>query len=142
LYSNINSISANEGRRFEDLSLCLKSNNIHIAGISEVGVNVKLSDYNIEGYHTLDNSLFNPAGRGMILYLAESLIFKRRYDLEDSRTECIWIETNINHKIVIFGSFYRSPSQTPVLRDQFFTLTDNMLDRALNSNVDSVILGG
>jgi hypothetical protein len=142
LFSNVNSISANNGRRFEDLRLCLKTNNIQFAAISETGVNLTFSDYNIDGYHALDINLTNNTGRGMILYLSESLLFKRRFDLEDNRFECMWIEVNINHKLIIVGSFYRSPSQTPLIRDQFFTSCDSMIERVLNTNADSIILGG
>jgi hypothetical protein len=121
MFSNINSISANEGKRFEDLSL---------------------ADYDIEGYHALDHHLYNRTGRGMLLYLSESLIFNRCYDLDDKNIESMWVEIKVNHKSIIIGSFYRSPSQTLIIRDQFFPTTDIIIERALNADVDSVIVGG
>ena len=144
MFTNINSISANAGKRFDDLSFYLKSNQIQIAALCETGVNFNPTDYCIDGYHTLDKSLYSTKGRGMIIYLAESLYYRRRYDLEDTSTECMWIELSIRHKPVIIGSFYRSPSQTPPVREQFFSTLDNMLENTINNtaNIDSIICGG
>ena len=55
---------------------------MQIAGLSETGCNLNLSDFNIDGYHKLDNSLYNPLGRGLLMYIKDSLLYKRRPDLE------------------------------------------------------------
>jgi endonuclease/exonuclease/phosphatase (EEP) superfamily protein YafD len=78
----------------------------------------------------------------MILYVSEPLLFKRRPDLEDNTTECIWGEINVNHKSILVGSFYRSPSQMPALRNQFMSSLNDMLDNALSAKPDSIIFGG
>jgi hypothetical protein len=54
----------------------------------------------------------------------------------------MWFETKINNKAILIGSFYRSPSQSPTIRDNFFKSLDNILKRALDGNAHSVFLGG
>lgn len=142
LFANVNSISANDGKRFDDLSFCLIANNVHIGAITESGPKIDVSKYNIDGYHTLDQDLYNPLGRGTILYISENINYKRRRDLEDKNFEVMWIEIKVNHKSTIIGSCYRSPSQTLLIRDQYFSYMDNVIERILNTNVDSIYFGG
>jgi hypothetical protein len=51
IFSNIDSMTANDGRRFEDLGLRL-NNQIHFAAISEAGVNLDFSrfSFHLEQY--------------------------------------------------------------------------------------------
>ena len=46
---------------------------------------------------------------GVILYVKETLRYKRRADLEIRDIECIWIELINNHQRILFGLFYRPP---------------------------------
>jgi hypothetical protein len=124
IFSNINSLTADDGKRFEDLKLRLYSEKVHMAAISETGPNLRLENFNIYHFHRLDGNFYRPQGRGTIIYVHESLIVKRRHDLEDDNSECMWLETKFNHKRIIFGSYYRSPSQTSAARDQFFQAFD------------------
>ncbi|MEW8548396.1 MAG: endonuclease/exonuclease/phosphatase family protein, partial [Candidatus Thiodiazotropha sp.] len=47
---------------------------------------------------------------GVMIYVKDSLHYKRRADLESRNTESIWIELTNNHKRVLFGLFYRPPN--------------------------------
>jgi hypothetical protein len=133
LFSNINSLTADEGNRFEDLKLRLLSEKVHIAAISETGSNLNLDKYNIDHYHSLDPTFYRPQGRGMLLTV------KRRPDLEDQDTECMWIETMVKHKKMLLGSYYRSPSQSPAVRDQFITSFDRSVGRVLGNRAGIII---
>jgi len=47
---------------------------------------------------------------GLLLYVRDSLHYKRRTDLEPQGIECIWIEVTSNHNRFLFGLFYRPPN--------------------------------
>ena len=47
--------------------------------------------------------------RGVIIYVKDSLCYKRREDLEPRNIESIWLELTNNHKHVLFGLFYPPP---------------------------------
>jgi hypothetical protein len=56
--------------------------------------------------------------------------------------DCMWLEIKTHTKSLLLGHFYRSPSQSPVLRDQFFSNMDNMLENILRVKTDLVVFGG
>ena len=45
--------------------------------------------------------------RGVLIYVKDSLYYKRREDLESRNIERIWLKLTNNHKYVLFGLFYR-----------------------------------
>ena len=45
-----------------------------------------------------------------MIYVKDSIYYKRRLDLEPRGIECIWIELVLKHKHVLFGLFYRPPN--------------------------------
>ena len=47
---------------------------------------------------------------GVMIYVKDSVIYKRRYDLEPLNVECIWIEMQLNHSRILFGLFYWPPN--------------------------------
>ena len=48
-------------------------------------------------------------GGGDMIYVKDSLYYKRRQDLESRNVECISIEIQFNHTRVLLGFFYRPP---------------------------------
>jgi hypothetical protein len=144
LFTNINSLTAEGGKRLVDLSLRMKSDNIHIACLSESGRNLNHVDMKIDGYCTFkpDHSLYEPRGRGLLIYVHESLIFSRCYDLELADGSCIWIKVKANHRSLLLGLFYRSPSQSPAERDGFLSNLDKSINKASAVNADAMVLGG
>ncbi len=141
-YSNVNSLSAEGGQRFTDMNVRLMAEDIGVVCLSETGCNLNLSDYNIEGYHQLDNTMYNRQGRGLLFYVKESLSYKRRYDLERGVDDCMWCQVGSSHSTVLIGLFYRSPSQSAAMRDEYMTKVDSILASSLKQKVDAVLIGG
>ena len=141
-YSNVNSLSAEGGQRFTDLYIRLRNEDISVACLSETGCKLKLCDYDIDGYHKLDNNMYNSKGRGLLFYVKDSLSFKRRYDLEKGLDDCMWCEIGSSHSTVLVGLFYRSPSQSAVIRDAYMAKVDNILTSSLAQKADTVVIGG
>jgi hypothetical protein len=135
---------AEGGDRLRDLGLTLHTENIHIACLSEVGGNLNLSEVELDNFCCFkpDHSLYQPGGRGLLIYVHNSLVFSRRRDLETVKDACIWIEVKSRHKKLLVGLAYRSPSQSPTERNQFYKDLDSCIHRASAIKSDSIIVGG
>ena len=141
MFTNVNSLMAEDGRRFNDLQLRMKVDSIDIVCISEAGNNLKLSECNIDGYHALNDVFYDNKCRGLLIYVKESVEVKRRYDLETA-DGCIWLECGILKTFALLGVFYRSPSQTSDERNSFFQQMDTCIDKVLKTKSDIVLFGG
>ncbi|MCG7869883.1 MAG: hypothetical protein JAY74_26365 [Candidatus Thiodiazotropha taylori] len=77
-------------------------------------------------------------GGGVIMYIRDTISFKRRRDLEIPRLEAVWVEISVRCKTILIGGFYRPPN-SPV---EYFNLINESFDRAYNTNInDTIILG-
>ncbi|CAB4022001.1 Hypothetical predicted protein, partial [Paramuricea clavata] len=77
-------------------------------------------------------------GGGLLIYIPEHLIFKRRLDLEINGIECIWIEINFpNSKPILVSFIYRPPSSGAAYLDTF----DSMISKADADGNPTIILG-
>ena len=92
LYENINSLSANDGRRFDSFQATLNHESIDIALICESGCfsNNDLEKYAITNFHD-PYHLYR--GRGTMVYIRNTLPFKIRTDLMSNQIECIWLNS-------------------------------------------------
>ena len=75
---------------------------------------------------------------GVILYVKETLFYKRRGDLEIRGVENIWIELANNHKRVLFGVFYRPPNSDT----NYFSNIEDSLALAVDTGISDVIVTG
>ena len=75
---------------------------------------------------------------GVILYVKETLFYKRRVDLEIRGVENIWIELANNHKRVLFGVFYRPPNSDA----NYFSNIEDSLALAVDTGISDVIVTG
>ncbi|MCG7870185.1 MAG: hypothetical protein JAY74_27935 [Candidatus Thiodiazotropha taylori] len=75
---------------------------------------------------------------GVILYVKETLFYKRRDDLEIRGVENIWIELANNHKRVLFGVFYRPPNSDAT----YFSNIEDSLALAVDTGISDIIVTG
>ena len=75
---------------------------------------------------------------GVMIYVKESLFYKRRYDLEPRNTECIWIEIQLNHTQVLFGLFYRPPNSNAA----YLASIEDSISLALDTQINNIIVIG
>ena len=73
-----------------------------------------------------------------MIYVKESLFYKRRYDLEPRNTECIWIEIQLNHTRVLFGLFYRPPNSNAA----YLASIEDSISLALDTQINNIIVTG
>ena len=75
---------------------------------------------------------------GVMIYVKDSLFYKRRYDLEPRNLECIWIEIQLNHTRVLFGLFYRPPNSDAA----YLSNIEDSISLALDTQINNIIITG
>ena len=77
-------------------------------------------------------------GGGVVVYVRDTLICRRRPDLEIRGLEAVWVEIQTKSKKVLIGGFYRPPNSNT----QYFNHINESIDRAYNTHIADVIILG
>ena len=107
---------------------------------TKLDANVNSSSLLINGFHDpirKDRSDSRQGG-GVIIYVSQSLIFKRREDLEQNMIESIWLEINCNQLKLLICLLYKPPK---VLSRDHWETFEISLDKAFDDNLPTVIGG-
>ena len=76
---------------------------------------------------------------GVILYVKDTIVYKRRLDLEPNRLECLWIEIKLsNSRKVLYGVFYRPPNSNAM----YTSLIEDSIALAVDTNITDIIIMG
>ncbi len=70
-----------------------------------------------------------------MVYVKESLHYKRRTDLEIIGIECIWLELVLSTKHVLFGVYYRPPSTDALQHSRIIDSIHLAVDTGINNIV-------
>lgn len=81
---------------------------------------------------------FNRPGGGVVVYVKDSFLLKRRSDLEIQGLEAVWVEIRIHGKTLLLGGFYRPPKSN----NDYFNLILESVDRAYNTNITDIVITG
>ena len=76
-------------------------------------------------------------GGGILVYINNNLLHKRRPDLEIFWEESVWVEIKINKQQFLLGTFYSPKPQDRV----FFESLDRNIEKAMEYSQNIVILG-
>ena len=79
---------------------------------------------------------------GVCVWVRESIIASRLFNLEPNDSECIWLDIRINNKRFIVGFYYRPPEDTLASIERFTRDLDNSISQALRLNSNGIILTG
>ena len=74
----------------------------------------------------------------MIIYVKDTLFYRRRNDLEPLGIECLWIEIIIKHKKLLFGLFYRAPNSNA----NYYTSFEDSISLAVDTGIKDIIIAG
>ena len=96
----------------------------------------------ITGYQKPFRRDRNKRGGGTAIYCADHLPVRRRNDLEDANSECIWIECLLNNYKLLFAVYYRPPGQLAADRDIFLSSLTSSIELAQDSGADSIVVTG
>lgn len=125
-----------------DISSILSNsdNNFHVFGFSEsrLGEHVTNTDIAIPGYLTIRNDPQKSGETGLLVYVSESVTFKRLTHLETHSVESLWIEIKLKKSSpLLIGFCYRNPAERASWSDNFIS----MMDAVLLESKETVILG-
>ena len=139
LHLNIRSLQKNFDE-FQSLIDNMK-NKPHVILVTESWLDPSLSQsYMLKNYRLEVSSQTELRGKGVAMYIADSLTYSRRGDLESNTKEVqsIFIEIRVSHKTIIIGALYRSPSfPASAFLDPF----EETLDK-VNNECKLCLLGG
>ena len=85
----------------------------------------------ISGYDFIAKpSLLNPdKGGGVGLYITSHIQYQRRFDLEQPKIECIWLEMLFpKTREILIGIIYRPPDTSKYLPDNYLTKLKSLID--------------
>ena len=97
--------------KISDLNIPLENRPIDIFTLSESHLDDTVLDLelSIDGYK-LERVDRNRRGGGVGVYLADHLMYSRRFDFESREIETLWIELKFpNTKPILIGTYYRPP---------------------------------
>ncbi|MCG8049110.1 MAG: reverse transcriptase domain-containing protein [Candidatus Thiodiazotropha endolucinida] len=73
-----------------------------------------------------------------MIYIKDSIYYRRRLDLEPKGIECIWIELILKHKHVLFGLFYRPPNSNSI----YYSTLEDSIHLAVDTGINDIIITG
>ena len=137
IHQNIGSIRG----KLDELNIVVSQcPNLHILVFTETWLNNSIADGEISlpGYKILRSDRPNGKGGGIAVYVKGSLSIIRRVDLEQQFPgECILLEILLpKAKGILFGTFYRPPSQT-----DFMNPFRDVLESASAENKELIVTG-
>ena len=140
LFSNINSISADNGARFDCLERFMIDSGSTVIALCEVGnITNKIDNYKINVYNIAS---YTSENRGLLVYAHDSVVTKVRNDLITFSPDFIWLDIIVNYTKTTLGVYYRSPSQSPAQRKLFMANFSNaiLLAQQTRPSMNSTLL--
>ena len=75
---------------------------------------------------------------GVIIYVKDSIHYRRRNDLELQGIESIWVQLTLKHKHVLFGLFYRPPNSDSI----YYSGIEDSIHLAIDTGISDIIITG
>ena len=75
---------------------------------------------------------------GVLIYIKDSIHYKRRMDLEPAGIECIWSEIILRNKHILFGVFYRPPT----LSIMYHSTIEDAVHLAIDTGISDIVITG
>lgn len=131
-FGHLNAKSLNRDDKFDEISDLVKENGFDVFAVTETWLNNRVSSDSLQitGYNPIIRlDRYQRVGGGVAFFTANSLVVKRRLDLELAAVEFLWIEFRIKHLDILCGACYRSPENDSVSLDNFFEYFHPVLDK-------------
>ena len=131
IHYNINSILAPD--RLEQLSdICqLLHINVLILTESKLDQTIPNNLITLPGYHEplrRDREINGRHGGGVLVYIADNLVFKQKQELQSQNFEHIWVDVKLKNKLFAINALYRPPNQSAADHELFLTTAEYLLD--------------
>ena len=135
VHYNINSILAHD--KLEQLSDTCRLLNIDVLIITEskLDSNIPTNLITIPGYHDPirhDRPVNGRYGGGVLMYIAEHLVFSHKKELQSKYFQHIWADVKVNNTTFAINAFYRPPNETQADHEHFLQNAENILFKLNN----------
>ena len=115
--------------KISDISSLLSNHRkpFHILGLTESRLTEHIgdADIHIPGYNIIRNDPTKDKETGILVYVNESVTFKRLYHLQNFGVESIWIEVKLRRNPpILVGFCYRNPAERLNWVDKFGSMMD------------------
>ena len=132
VHYNINSITADN--RLDQLSEICHTMNISVLVITEskLDQNIPTQLITIPGYHEplrRDRPINGRNGGGVLVYIAEFLVFKQQFEMQSSFYEHIWVDIKYKNVTFSINSLYRPPNETVESHNHFLDTSHDILSK-------------
>ena len=131
---NINSITA-FGRldQLSDICATLKLD-VLILTESKLDHTIPSSVMTLPGYHEPLRRDRNRNGGGVLVYIAQNLIFCQKEHLQSDNFEHIWVDLRIRNDTFAINALYRPPNETNESHIKFLNTASDILQKLSNYN--------
>ena len=115
-------------------------NNFDILTFSEtwLGNSTNTDDIAIPSFHLPERKDRQDNHGGVLIYIRDTIKYRRRQDLELLGLECIWVEIYLFNKHLLLGTLYRPPSSN----SSYFDMIEDTLHLAVDTGIDDIVLTG
>ena len=89
----------------------------------------------IPGYHEPirhDRHVNGRYGGGVLMYVANNLVFQHKIDIQSNQYEHIWADVRVNGTIFAINAFYRPPNELLADHQHFLEFAENTLSKLTN----------
>ena len=102
--------------KLEELHHTVLQNEASVIGITETWLSSEINSNSLllSGYQDPERRDRDRHGGGVMVYVSNSISYKRHLDLESVGIESVWIEIPLAQAKVFIGTYYRSCSETCV----------------------------
>jgi hypothetical protein len=110
-FCNVNSLTSNPAK-IDEISQVMQDNHFLTFGIAESKLNNTVLDSAIEipGCKIFRKD-FRRNSRGLVLYVKNQCVAKRRLDLELTNEDVLWVEVIVDRRKYLVATMYRPPNQ-------------------------------
>ena len=126
---NINSILAPD--RLEQLTDICKTLQIDVLILSESKLDQTIPSnlISLPGYYEPIRHDRNRHGGGVIMYIADYLIYQHHPELQSEYFEHLWVDVRVNEKIFAINGLYRPPNETADDHQLFLNTSEQILEK-------------
>ena len=131
---NINSITA-FGRLDQLSNICATLKlNVLILTESKLDDTIPSSLITLPGYHEPIRRDRNRNGGGVLVYIAQNLIFNHKEQLQSENFEHIWVDIRVRNETFALNALYRPPNETNESHNKFLDTASNILQKLSSYN--------
>ena len=134
VHYNINSITADN--RLEQLSDICNTLNLAVLVITESKLDetIPINLLTIPGYHEPVRRDRNRNGGGVLIYIAEYLVFQQITNLQSPLYEHIWVDVKYKNVTFSINALYRPPTETAESHTVFLETCTDILKKLKQSH--------